>query len=93
MGSGDVTYRTLLILHTARSKSAGVVRADDVESGKVCFACVYPFPTAREQNALTSRLLAGFFADSRLAADLRRHVHAEVADDDLRALGEIVLVE
>lgn len=64
-GSGDVTYRTLLILHTARSESAGVVRADDVESGKLCFDCVYPFPTAREQNALASRFLAGFFADSR----------------------------
>jgi hypothetical protein len=62
-GKGDVSYRALLILHTARANSAGVVRTDDVESGKLCFDCVYPFPTAREQNALASRFLAGFFAD------------------------------
>jgi iron complex outermembrane recepter protein len=64
-GSGDVTYRALVIVHTARSESAGVVRTDDVESGKLCFDCVYPFPTAREQNALATRVLAGVFADFR----------------------------
>jgi iron complex outermembrane recepter protein len=64
-GSGEVTYRSLLVLHTARSESAGVVRVDDVESGKVCFYCVYPLPTARAQNAAASRVLAGLFADFR----------------------------
>jgi TonB family protein len=64
-GSGAVTYRALLILHTARAGSAGVVRVEDVESGKVCFDCVYPLPTARAQNTLASRVLAGLFADFR----------------------------
>lgn len=64
-GGGAVAYRSLFILHTARADSAGVVRLDDVQSGKVCFDCVYPFPTAREQNALASRFLSGIFADLR----------------------------
>lgn len=62
-GTGDVTYRAIGILHAARSDMAGVVRKDDVESGRVCFTCVYPYSTARSQNALAQRFLAGLFAD------------------------------
>jgi len=62
-GSGDLTFRAIGILHSARSDSAGVVRGDDVAAGRVCFLCAYPHPTAEAQNALANRFLAGFFAD------------------------------
>ncbi len=62
-GEGDLTYRAVSIMHAARSDTAGVVRQDDVLSGKVCFECVYPYPTARAQNALAQRFIAGLFAD------------------------------
>lgn len=39
-GEGEVTYRSIGILHAARSDTAGVLRQDDVESGDVCFECV-----------------------------------------------------
>ena len=62
-GDGDLTFRAIGILHAARSDLAGVVRQDDVDSGRVCFTCVYPYPTAQAQNALAIRFLAGLFAD------------------------------
>lgn len=62
-GEGDFTYRAIGILHAARSDMAGVVRQDDVDAGRVCFTCVYPYATARSQNALAQRFLAGIFAD------------------------------
>ncbi len=64
-GEGALTYRAVGILHAARADMAGVVRQDDVASGEVCFECVYPYPTARAQNALANRFLAGLFADYR----------------------------
>jgi TonB family protein len=60
---GEVSVRMIGILRAARSDMAGVVRANDVESGQVCFDCVYDLPTARAQNALANRLLAGVFVD------------------------------
>jgi len=62
-GEGEVTYRAIGIVHAARSNLAGVVRADDVDDGDVCFECVYDFPTAQAQNALANRFLAGLFSD------------------------------
>jgi iron complex outermembrane receptor protein len=62
-GQGDVTYRAIAILHAARSDFAGVLRQDDIDAGDVCFLCVYPYPTAEGQNALSNRFLAGLFAD------------------------------
>lgn len=64
-GEGPVTYRFIGLAHMARADSAGVVRRDDVESGRVCFHCVYDLPTAQAQNGLAQRLMAGFFADYR----------------------------
>lgn len=64
-GRGDVRYRAIGLVHAARADVAGVVRADDIESGKVCFHCAYPDATAQAQSALTQRLMAGFFADYR----------------------------
>lgn len=62
-GTGDVTYRAVGFIHGARAESAGVVRKDDIDSGAVCFHCVYPYPSAEAQNALSQRLMAGMFAD------------------------------
>ena len=62
-GEGNVTYRALGILRAARSDMAGVVRRDDVSSESVCFLCVYPHASARAQNAMSGRFLAGLFAD------------------------------
>lgn len=66
-GDGDLTYRAIGILYAARSDLAGVVREDDVDSGRVCFTCVYPYPTAEAQNALANRFLTGLFADHKSA--------------------------
>ena len=62
-GEGELTYRAVGIVHTVRANMAGVVRQDDIDSGNVCMTCVYPFPTARAQNGLTSRFMTGLFAD------------------------------
>lgn len=62
-GEGNLTYRAIGIVHAARADLAGVVRHDDVRSGRTCFYCVYRYPSARAQNALANRLLAGLFAD------------------------------
>ena len=62
-GEGNLSFRALGILHAARSDVAGVLRKDDVDSGDICFLCVYPYPTARAQNAMSNRFLVGLFAD------------------------------
>ncbi|MCB9629819.1 MAG: TonB family protein [Sandaracinaceae bacterium] len=62
---GDFTLRAIGVLHTARSDLAGVLRRDDIDAGRVCFTCVYDQPTARAQNALSSRVMVGLFADYR----------------------------
>jgi hypothetical protein len=64
-GSGQVRYRALGIAAGSRSSLAGVLRAEDVDSGRVCFECVYPYPTARAQNAAATRAMVGLFAEHR----------------------------
>jgi iron complex outermembrane receptor protein len=86
-GHGELTYRTIGILHTARSALAGVVRADDVEAGRVCFRCVYPRATARAQSALASRFLVGFFADHAGDDGANGQLGAWLGYDDFRLQG------
>lgn len=62
-GSGDLTFRTIGVVHSTRSDSAGVLRKDDIDAGTVCFTCVYSLPTATQQNGFTNRVMAGIFAD------------------------------
>ncbi len=62
-GAGGVHYRFVSIAHSARASSAGVVRRRDIDAGGPCFECVYPFATARAQNAASQRLMLGAFAD------------------------------
>lgn len=64
-GTGELRHRAIGILHAARADLAGVVRKDDIDSGRVCFHCVYPYATARAQNAASSRALFGFFSEYR----------------------------
>lgn len=64
-GSGAWRQRLVGVLYGARSDLAGVVRADDVATSRVGFYDVYPYPTAQSQNALSTRLLTGFFAEYR----------------------------
>ncbi len=62
-GEGELSYRVLAIGYTARFNHAGVLRQDDIDAGRVCHECVYPYPTARAQNAQSQRIIAGAFAD------------------------------
>jgi iron complex outermembrane recepter protein len=59
--------RLKLLLHGsaygARAATAGVLRRDDIEAGRVGFYDVYPYPTAQNQN--------GFAARAQLSAKLR----------------------
>ncbi|MGK0360232.1 MAG: iron complex outermembrane receptor protein [Bradymonadia bacterium] len=64
-GMGRTTVRALGIVHAARADIAGVVAKRDVDSGAVCFTCVYPHATARAQNALAQKLSLGVFAEHR----------------------------
>lgn len=64
-GSGEWRHRVLGILYASRSNHAGVVRADDVASGRVGFYDVYPYATARAQNGLAARMMTGYFAEYR----------------------------
>lgn len=51
--------RVFAIAHGARAEIPGVVRADDVEAGRVGFYDRYDLPIAREQSALSMRFLLG----------------------------------
>ncbi len=62
---GSWRWRGLGILHGARADLAGVVRADDVQAGRVGFYDSYPVTSAQSQNALSGRFLGGFFGDWR----------------------------
>lgn len=64
-GGKALRHRVLGIVHSARADLAGVVRADDIEAGRIQYYAVYPHPTARAQNALAGRALAGWFAEYR----------------------------
>ncbi|MEZ4445123.1 MAG: TonB family protein [Polyangiaceae bacterium] len=61
--SGPWSYRVIALAHAARAGLAGVLREDDVRSGRVGFYDSYPFPTAQRQNAFATRVMAGGFAD------------------------------
>ncbi|MFK7991958.1 MAG: TonB-dependent receptor [Sandaracinaceae bacterium] len=63
--SGDWRLRGLGIVYGARADLAGVLRADDIEAGRVGFYDTYAHPTAQSQNALTGRFLGGFFGTYR----------------------------
>lgn len=84
LGQGAWRYRVLGILHAARADTAGVVRADDVDSGRVCFTCVYPNATARAQNAMTQRVMLGFFIDYRGERGDNAELGAWVGHDNFR---------
>lgn len=65
VNAGDFRYRALAIAYAARADSAGVVRLDDVDAGRVGYYSVYPYATAQAQNALAARVMVGVFAEHR----------------------------
>ena len=83
-GQGKTKHRFLAILHSARSNFAGVLRYDDVNSGKICFTCVYPYATAKGQNALANRLLLGFFSTYKGEQGERGEVGLWLSYDNFR---------
>jgi iron complex outermembrane recepter protein len=83
-GEGAWRYRVLGILYGARSDLAGVVRADDVEAGRVGFYDVYPYATARGQNALAGRILTGAWAEYRGSSGDNADMGVWLGWDDFR---------
>lgn len=65
----DVTALFHVSAYAARSNIAGVVRRDDVASGKVGFYDAYPDPSARAQSAGTSRTQLGVTIEKSPDAD------------------------
>lgn len=84
-GEGSVTYRVIGLVHGARAASAGVLRQDDIDSGRVCYHCVYPYPTAEAQSTLAQRFLSGFFADYRGPEHASGNVGVYVGYDHYRS--------
>lgn len=73
-GDGAWRFRLLGAFHGARSDIAGVVRRDDVASGRVGFYDSYPYPTAQAQSAFSARALLAFTAE---------HRHADGSNSDI----------
>lgn len=84
-GAGALRYRALAIVHAARARLAGVLRADDIADGSVGYYSVYPFETARAQNALSTRALLGMFAEYRGERGESAEASAWVSFDDFRS--------
>jgi len=59
-GEREWRFRLTGIVHGIRARTAGVLRRDDIESGRVGFHDVYGLPTAQAQNGLSSRVMVGF---------------------------------
>lgn len=78
------SHRVLAIVHGSRANHAGVLRREDVEQGKIGFLDVYPYPTARAQNAFAQRLILGLSSDYRSNSDARGQVGAWVSLDNFR---------
>lgn len=83
-GGGNWHYRALGILYGARANLAGVIRTDDLAAGRVGFYDVYPYATARAQNAFAARLIAGVFADYAGQRGESAEVGAWAGVDDFR---------
>lgn len=62
-GEGSARYRSLAIVSAANAAMAGVLRQDDIEAGRVCWTCSYPFATAKAQRANAQRLMTGMFGE------------------------------
>lgn len=67
-GEGGARYRLSGMSSGARYAQAGVVRRDDVQSGRVGFYDVYPLATAEAQNASAARSQLAFSAEQSGAA-------------------------
>ncbi|MCA9695729.1 MAG: TonB-dependent receptor, partial [Myxococcales bacterium] len=77
-------HRIITVMHGARAELAGVVRADDVEAGVVDYYGAYPYPTARAQDALAGRVMAGYFPEYRGARGDNAQLGVWLGFDDFR---------
>ncbi|MBO6934551.1 MAG: TonB-dependent receptor [Deltaproteobacteria bacterium] len=73
-GRGGWRFRVLGIANVARADLAGVLRDDDITSGRVDFYDVYQLPTAVRQNAANTRLMVGVFGSRRFASGANAEV-------------------
>ncbi len=64
-GDGEWHGRVFGIAHGVRASLAGVLRADDIESGRVGFYDRYDDPVARAQSALAVRFMLGATVEHR----------------------------
>ena len=64
-GKKDWRFRLLGAFWGARYNSAGVLRADDIADANVGFYDVYPYPTARAQNAFNAGGILGIHGENR----------------------------
>lgn len=67
-GERDWRFRVTGIVHGTRARTAGVLRRDDVNAGRVGFYDVYNLPTATAQNGFSSRAMVGFSGTHRAAS-------------------------
>jgi len=82
--SGAWSYRAIGLAHASRAGLAGVLRADDVEAGRVDFYDTYPYATAKAQNALANRAIVGFFADHESDSGASGQIGGWLGYDDFR---------
>ncbi len=84
-GGGGWRFRGLGFVNAARADSAGALRVDDVDAGRVGFHDVYDFPTARAQNAANARMMVGVFGERRYASGANAEVGVFLGADLFRA--------
>jgi iron complex outermembrane recepter protein len=83
-GTHRSKWRFISLLHTAQSKSAGLVRHEDWRSGKLCFLCTYDSPTALGQSGFNQRMMMGMFYHFSGVGDANGDLGAWVGFDRFR---------
>jgi hypothetical protein len=85
-GFGDAEWhgRVFGIAHGARASLAGVLRADDITSGRVGFYDRYDDPVAQAQSALAIRFLLGASLEHRGGRGSRTRATLWASYDDFR---------
>lgn len=84
LGSGAWRFQPTLIAAATRADLAGVVRQDDVDTGRVGFYQSYPYPTAQSQNASAMRALVGARAEYRGAEEDNAELGVWLGADNFR---------
>ncbi|MEM9072071.1 MAG: TonB-dependent receptor, partial [Myxococcota bacterium] len=83
-GNGPWRFRLTGIAHGIRARTAGVLRRDDIDAGRVGFYRSYDHPTADNQNALSTRAIIGFSGEHRAANGANAEVGLWLSHDVFR---------